>query len=205
MDQQSSRSLQTAWNAEYRERGKLYGGAPFPLPDIPRGNCVLDLGCGNGKHLHSMEAKGWIVVGIDIAEEAVRICPVISPLIIGDACALPFKDASFHAIIGIHILGHLPEQMRSLLINEAFRTLKYGGIVQLTVFSRGDMRCGKGEEILPFTYLRRGITTHYFTEDELGGMKGPFLEVAVSRDSHTVRFSGERHIREHIVCTFRKI
>ncbi|KUL01676.1 MAG: Methyltransferase, putative [Methanomicrobiales archaeon 53_19] len=204
MDQHTPTAILNAWNAEYRERGKLYGGAPFPLPDLPQGSRVLDLGCGNGKHLHAMEAKGWTVVGIDIAGEAIRLCQRIHPLIIGDACVLPFKDASFHAIIGIHILGHLPGQVRPLLINEAFRALKDGGRFHCTVFSRGDMRCGKGEEILPFTHLRRGIMIHYFTEKEVGELKGPFQEETVSCESHPVRFSGEWYTREYIKFTYIK-
>ncbi len=205
MDHKAPVSHRDAWNAEYRVRGKLYGGAPFPLPDLSEGSRVLDIGCGNGKHLHPMEARGWRVIGIDHAEEAIRLCQDKSYLLIGDACRLPFKDRSFHAIIGIHILGHLPEQMRSLLINEAFRILKSGGIFQCTVFSRRDMRCGKGEEIHPFTYLRRGIITHYFTEEEVCEMKGPFQEATASLESHPVRFSGELYTREHITFTFRKL
>lgn len=205
MDHQSPASHRDAWNAEYRERGRLYGGAPFPLPELPEGSAMLDLGCGNGKHHAAMEARGWKVVGIDHAEEAIRLCQDRSLLFIADACRLPFKDRSFHAIIGIHILGHLTGQMRSLLINEAFRILKSGGIFQCTVFSRRDMRCGKGEEIHPFTYRRRGIITHYFTEEELPGLKGPFQEATATLDSHTVRFSGVGYTREHIIFTFRKL
>ncbi len=205
MDHQSPASHRNAWNAEYRVRGKLYGGAPFLLPKLPEGAMVLDLGCGNGKHHAAMEARGWKVVGIDHAEEAIRLCKDTSHLFIGDACTLPFKDQTFHVIIGIHILGHLTEHMHPLLINEACRTLQAGGIFQCTVFSRRDMRCGKGEEILPFTYLRRGIITRYFTKEEILEMKGPFQEATVSLDSHPVRFSGEWYTREHIICTFRKL
>jgi ubiquinone/menaquinone biosynthesis C-methylase UbiE len=151
-----------------------------------------------------MAARGWKVVGIDHAEEAIRLCQERSQLMIGDACSLPFKDRTFHVIIGIHILGHLTEQMHPLLINEAFRTLQAGGIFQCTVFSRRDMRCGKGEEVLPFTYLRRGIITRYFTEEELIEMKGPFQEAIVSLDNHRVRFSGEWYAREYIMCTYIK-
>jgi len=205
MDHQSPVSHRDAWNTEYRVRGKLYGGAPFPLPNLSEGSQVLDIGCGNGKHLHPMEARGWKVVGIDHAEEAIRLCKDTSHLLIGDACRLPFKDRSFHAIIGIHILGHLTGQVRHLLIDEAFRTLQAGGIFQCTVFSRRDMRCGKGEEILPFTYQRRGIITRYFTEEEVAEMKGPFQEAITSLESHQVRLSGEWYTREHIICTFRKL
>jgi SAM-dependent methyltransferase len=151
-----------------------------------------------------MEGLGWNVVGIDHAEEAIRLCQNTSQLINGDACRLPFRDGSFQAIIAIHILGHLIDQVRPLLIDEVFRSLQAGGLFYCAVFSRGDMRCGKGEEVLPFTYLRRGIITHYFTEEELLGMKGPFQKGTVSRASHPVRFSGEWYTREHITCTFKK-
>ncbi len=194
-----------AWNREYRERGPLYGGAPFTLPDLPQGAIVLDLGCGNGKHLPAMEARGWRVVGIDSAEEAVQSCTGPGrECFPGDAAALPFKEQSFSAVIGIHILGHLTQTLHPVLIENAHRVLQPGGILYLTIFSRQDMRCGKGDEVEPWTYSRRGIITHYFSEDELRSLTGPFGALDITTCSYTVRYRGSQHLREHFVCTFRR-
>ena len=197
-------TLRDAWNADYRSRGALYGGASLPLPDLMSGALVLDLGCGNGKHLAAMEARGWRVVGLDAALEAVLICKSTENLVVGEASLLPFRGATFDAVIGIHILGHLPKLLRPHLFMDVERILKIGGTFHCTVFSRGDMRCGKGEEIEPFTYSRRGIITHYFTVEELESLKEPFSEAIISMVSHEVKISGERFTREHLSCIFRR-
>jgi ubiquinone/menaquinone biosynthesis C-methylase UbiE len=204
MESCNLRSLRDAWNLDYRMRGALYGGAPLPLPDLPPGALVLDLGCGNGKHLPVMKAKGWRIIGIDIAEEAIWICRGTADLIVGDGCTLPFKDHTFHAVIGIHILGHLTKMARPDLIHEVERIVRKDGTFYCTVFSTGDMRCGSGEEVEPFTYRRRGIITHYFTEEELSQLQGPFKNLTLKRDLHQVRFSGVWHTREQFICTFRR-
>lgn len=204
MESCNQRSLRDAWNLDYRMRGALYGGAPLPLPDLPPGARVLDLGCGNGKHLMPMKSRGWKVVGIDSAEEAVRICQEREDLIVGDACSLPFNNGTFDAVIGIHILGHLPERLRHLLIHEVRRILREDGAFYCTVFSRKDMRCGKGMEVEPFTFSRRRIITHYFTGEELSDLKGPFIDLSITRDCHRIRLSGEWYTREQIICTFKK-
>ena len=37
-----------AWEADYRTKGDLYGGAPRSIPEFPLGTLVLELGCGSG-------------------------------------------------------------------------------------------------------------------------------------------------------------
>ncbi|MCP1714679.1 SAM-dependent methyltransferase [Methanocalculus alkaliphilus] len=197
--------LREAWNTDYRKRGALYGGVPFQLPDLPPKTRILDLGCGNGKHLPAMEGRGWAITGLDAAEEAVRLCRRRNvDLIVGDGCHLPFREGIFGAVIGIHILGHLTVQGRPLMLGEVQRVLEAGGAFHCTVFSRNDMRCGKGEEVEPFTFLRQGIITHYFTEEELRTLGEPFEEIRITRESHQVRLSGECHTREYLHAVFSR-
>jgi len=203
MGRLDSGALRKAWNTDYRMRGALYGGVPFSLPDLSSGARVLDLGCGNGKHIAAMEGRGWQIIGIDSAEEAIRLCRrKAGELVIGDACHLPFSGDTFDAVIGIHILGHLREEDRPLLISQAERVLADGGAFHCTVFSRNDMRSGKGEEVEPFTFLRQGVITHYFTEDELNNLRGPFKQVSIRRENHEVSFSGEHYTREYLHAVF---
>lgn len=203
MEKIDPRALRDAWNADYRMRGSLYGGAPLSLPDLPAGSLVLDLGCGNGKHSEAMRGRGWQVVGIDSAEEAIKASRrPDGALMVADACHLPFGDATFDAVIGIHILGHLPGYLRSLLIGEAGRVLAEDGSFHCTVFSRGDMRCGKGEEVEPYTYRRHHQITHYFSEDEIRHLKGPFRQLALRKERYKVSYAGEQYVREHFICTF---
>lgn len=62
-----------AWNREYREKGRIWRGAPAKLPDLPAGSRVLELGCGNGKTLAAMLRRSWRVAALDISTLALRL------------------------------------------------------------------------------------------------------------------------------------
>lgn len=62
-----------AWDREYREKGRVWRGAPAKLPDLPEGSRVLELGCGNGKTLAAMLRRPWRVAALDISTLALRL------------------------------------------------------------------------------------------------------------------------------------
>ena len=100
---------------------------------IPAGAQVLDAGCGGGRvfryNLHSPAR----IVGIDRTEEP-RGNPNIDRPVRGDIGALPFRDASFDAVLASHVMEHLPQPGRA--VAEMARVLKPGGIVLLLTPNR---------------------------------------------------------------------
>jgi len=120
-----------AWEEEYREKGRLWKGAPAHMPDLPAGSRVLELGCGNGKTLSAIQRQPWRATALDVSVEAVRLCrkQVASSarLLTADACNLPFRDAVFDAVFAFYITGHLPGQDRRRMALEAARVLRSGG------------------------------------------------------------------------------
>ncbi|MGB3943701.1 MAG: class I SAM-dependent methyltransferase, partial [Methanothrix sp.] len=62
-----------AWDRQYREKGRIWRGAPAKLPDLPEGSRVLELGCGNGKTLAAMLRRSWRVAALDISTLALRL------------------------------------------------------------------------------------------------------------------------------------
>lgn len=62
-----------AWNREYREKGRIWRGAPAKLPELPAGSRVLELGCGNGKTLAAMLRRSWRIAALDISTLALRL------------------------------------------------------------------------------------------------------------------------------------
>ncbi|MBI5198159.1 MAG: class I SAM-dependent methyltransferase [Nitrospirae bacterium] len=121
---------------EYRE-GLLMGlAARF----IPRGDAVLDAGCGGGSLLLKMAAAGYRMSGIEGSDRFVgkvrdRIvregfggrCEVRQ----GDLAALPFESASFDAVVAAEVLEHVPEDGKA--VGEFFRVLKKGGVCLVSV------------------------------------------------------------------------
>lgn len=118
------------------------------LVDVPSGGRTLDVGCG--------PAWFWANASQDLprdleltlldqsagmVREAVERCRPLgfSNLagVVGDAVALPFDDASFNAVIAMHMLYHVADQERALA--EFRRVLKPGGSLMVTANGRGNM------------------------------------------------------------------
>jgi SAM-dependent methyltransferase len=81
---------------------------------------VIDIGCGDGRHLRAAAARSCITVGVDYDIAALRetrrqLIIHQSPftnrpsLIAADAAHLPFRDAAFDAAICTETFEHLPD------------------------------------------------------------------------------------------------
>jgi len=85
-----------------------------------QGGLILDLGCGDELvtvHRENCERAGFRYVGVDVSSSKADI--------LADAHALPFKDASFEAILSLAVFEHI--QYPFIAANEAHRVLKEGG------------------------------------------------------------------------------
>lgn len=74
-----------------------------PLPGAG-GAPVLDLGCGDGRHLEPLATAGLAVVGLDLSApllRAARSRPGSLPLVRGDMRTLPFADGRFAAVLSL--------------------------------------------------------------------------------------------------------
>jgi SAM-dependent methyltransferase len=108
----------------------------FPLQ---RGERVLDLGCGEGRHVIAAHAvDGVDAIGVDLSvddlatarerqeEFAAEESEALFALLVGDALRLPFAADSFDAVICSEVLEHLPDWRSALL--EIERVLRPGGL-----------------------------------------------------------------------------
>jgi SAM-dependent methyltransferase len=199
------------WNNAYRTKGRLYGGSPPPLPDLPPGSHILEIGCGDGKGLGPMLSRRWRVTAVDRAPAAVFLCRGLKGrenadgLLVADVEELPFRPASFDAVFCSHVLGHLDRRGRSAGAAESARVLRQGGLLFFRGFSTGDMREGSGKEVEPGTYLRdRGIIIHYFIMDEVCSLFSGLTPIDCTTQDWSMRIRGEEFRRSEIVATFRK-
>lgn len=101
----------------------------FDVCAFPPGSRVLDVGCGYGKNLEKLKARGIEAVGLDPDEEGVAYCLGLGLTAqLADAERLPFPDASFDGVI---LDGVLPFTEPGKALAEARRVLRPGAEVLL--------------------------------------------------------------------------
>ena len=100
---------------------------------IPEEAKILDVGSGTGIPVaRYFVRKGYEVIGVDISEEMIKLAKKNVPEATfhrSDMNDLDFKDASFHAIIALYSLFHVPKEKHSAIIQNFYRMLKPDGVL----------------------------------------------------------------------------
>ncbi|NPE26391.1 class I SAM-dependent methyltransferase [Methanococcoides sp. SA1] len=101
------------------------------LPRVSKEGLVLDLGCGAGRESEKFTQSGLTVIGLDPAEELIKIAKQNSPntaFSVGYAQNLPFENETFNGIWACASLIHIPKKDLSITLKEIYRTMKPGAI-----------------------------------------------------------------------------
>ncbi|MHC1631190.1 MAG: class I SAM-dependent methyltransferase [Methanotrichaceae archaeon] len=204
-----------AWENDYKQKGRLWKGAPLTLPDLPHGFRVLELGCGNGKTLSAMLKCTWKITALDVSLQAIKLSRDMTTsqstssevnFVVSDASCLPFQKFSFDVVFAVHVIGHGLLDERRHMILEAARVLRGGGQLFFQDFELEDIRSQKGEEIELHTFRRgRGILTHYFTEEEVMKLFEMLRPVSIKTQKRKIRIMGRDHIRSEVKAQFIKV
>lgn len=114
---------------------------------IPPGGAVLDLGCGNGRIAKIARDRGYEAYGVDVNADAIAAAgsdPELKHISfsVQDAAWTNFADGFFDAIIMQAVLGSMERDARILVLREAYRIAKEGGVISLAEFG---MRTGRDE------------------------------------------------------------
>lgn len=112
------------------------------MAEVAPGQSILDVGCGFGGTVASLDENhlGLALTGLNIDErqlERARSKVTARPgntidFRQGDACAMPFPDASFDRVLAVECIFHFPS--RDAFFAEAARVLKPGGLLVLSDF-----------------------------------------------------------------------
>ena len=109
------------------------------------GDKVLDLGCGEGRHVIAFYVEADVhAIGVDLGFNDLqtsksKFAPFAEPnndkkqfhLACTDALQLPFADESFDKVVCSEVLEHIPDYQGA--IKEIERVLKPGGVAAISV------------------------------------------------------------------------
>lgn len=134
---------------------------------------VLDLACGTGDMILELKRQfpAISVTGTDFSKNMLFNCKskgVLSPLLAGDAHALPFRDKSFDMVMTAFGFRNVTDKQTGL--SEMFRVLRYGGRLCILEFSQ------------PEGYLFSKLYKFYFTK------MLPFFGGVISGDKNAYEY-----------------
>jgi len=192
------------WEAFYRE-----GSSPSVEPDpnllapidfFRRNHVrrVLDLGCGDGRHLIFLGKLGYEMYGLDFAPTALNHSKerldregLHVELKCGDMSQLPWPDQYFDAIVSIRVLHHHRIVSVRKTLDEICRVLRTGGYVLATVMKEPPQRDWKEghfakagrQTYVPLKGHEKGLPHHFFTEPELRKLLSGFTIILLQEDA----------------------
>jgi SAM-dependent methyltransferase len=109
-------------------------------PRLPPRAAVLDLGCGCGVPVsRELAALGHEVVGVDLSDRQVERARRLVPqarFIRADATEISFDEETFHAIVCLYMLIHVPVDRQEQLLRRMRDWLRPGGVLLATVGAR---------------------------------------------------------------------
>jgi SAM-dependent methyltransferase len=121
--------------------------AKYEQLGLEKGDRVLDLGCGFGRHAFEAARRGANVIALDAGRDEVEGVAAIfaamveagelaadslhATVVQGDALHLPFGDDAFDRVICSEVLEHIPDDRAAM--KELARVLKPGATMAITV------------------------------------------------------------------------
>jgi len=172
------------WDEIYQREGRVFEEPFLRFDDLVEvykfHSCttILDLGCGNGRHMVHLSKSDFLVTGTDnsitalqMAEEWLQQEGQSASLVLADTRAeFPFRANSFSGLISTQVIHHAVIDTVKRTIREIGRVIEQGGIAFVTVPSKVDPE-DDAVEIEPGTFVptsgwEAGLPHHIFSPDE---------------------------------------
>ncbi len=112
--------------------------------DLQPGDRLLDVGCGQGRHLLEMSRSPGLQIGVDWARRDLHKAAYWYHLmhrdgevngrvyfLQGDAPRLPFKDGAFDRVLCTEVMEHVSDDRA--VLRELVRVLRPGGVLAISV------------------------------------------------------------------------
>ena len=106
---------------------------------LPEGARVLELGCGGVNRSTRRLASRYRVTGVDMSREQLARARAALPdveFVLADFTTIDFEDASFDAVVSVHVFNHVPRDELPPLYARIFRWLAPGGYLLVSTPTR---------------------------------------------------------------------
>lgn len=94
---------------------------------------MLDVGCGDGRLIHELQAKVERVVGIDFSERSLHFARGFTPHAEFQHVDMSALTEEFDLVTAIEVLEHIPDQGINDFLRHLSRRVKQGGHLLLSV------------------------------------------------------------------------
>jgi SAM-dependent methyltransferase len=162
--------------------------------------CILDIGCGRGTDAAFLTGKGCRVIYSDFIWVAVSFVNSRTGrkqgVVVDHVSAFPFRDRTFHAVIGNLSLHYFSDVVIGRILHEVKRVLCRDGMFLARFNSTTDMNYGappNGE-----TAVVEGVQKHFFTVERLQCLMHPFFASISFREYGTDCYGTEKKLVEVI-------
>lgn len=198
------------WEDIYARDGHIFTDVPRVIPEFANllerkgltGSRLLDVGCGNGRHLVYFSRGRYQVFGFDSSPAAIRLSRewLARENLTGDVFqadsrhVFPFPDSSFDVLISTQVIHHALLDTVLFTISEITRIVRPDGFILITVpFFKGTSTSKESwEEIeqhtfVPLSGTEKGLPHHLFTPDEFEACFPGFNILSLNKE-------GNRHM-----------
>ncbi len=141
----------------YRGMREIMFGLLDPIAQRRTFQSVLEAGCGTGHFSRQLaERYDWPMTALDIDWKGLEYGRRIGAerLAQGDILALPFRYASFDALVSMDVIAHIPRGDEHRVMSEFHRVLRSGGLLALRTCALDILRSKHSE----FVHERQRFT-----------------------------------------------
>ena len=160
----SNKNFYKAFEDKYRgtrevikERLEVYLQFILPLKEIYPNSVALDIGCGRGEWLELLQENGFEAQGVDSDEGMLNVCHELKlNALQGDGIRYlqEYKDESVTVISAFHVVEHISFEDLQILVQEALRVLKPGGLLILETPNPENIKVASESFYLDPTHLK---------------------------------------------------
>jgi SAM-dependent methyltransferase len=140
---------------------------------VPSHAKVLEVGCGTGNVSSFLSLKGYSVIGCELYAEAIDMSWPGFLKVQGDSNSLPFKDSSFDMAGFFDVIEHFENDISP--IKEAFRVVRKGGIIAVTVPARKELWSHIDEIAMHKRRYDKEMLRHLFAETKLALLLSEYM------------------------------